>query len=150
MTSSFLFFLVYLTESLRPIFKTELKFHAIKGQDNFHRIVAESPDDTESTYSFGNQPDGMNITKEGFLSFKPKEIGIAKVVIKATDICGAFKEKEFVFESQKCSCEGENGGFCEWKDKTRNGMRCVCPDGCVKDGYVKYTLFNQFSLQHHL
>ena len=133
MTSSFLFFL-YLTESLRPIFKTVLKFHAIKGQENSYRIIAESPDDTELKYNLKNQPDCMNITKEGFVSFTPKEIGVTKAILRVTDICGVFTEKEFFFESRKCSCEGEKGGFCKWIDETRNEMRCVCPDGCVKDG----------------
>ena len=73
---------------------------------------------------------------EGFISFEPQETGVSKVIVQVIDICGAFTEQEFVFESLKCSCEGQNGGYCVLEDQTQSEMKCLCPGGCVKDGLV--------------
>jgi len=124
-----------LKDNSPPIFSNRTTFFAFRGQNHSFQILAEDPENKTVNYAIKGVSDEFNISKEGVLTSTSKDVDSFKIVITATDICGEFSEKEFVFESKKCSCESENGGFCEWNDETGNDMRCVCPDGCVKDGH---------------
>ena len=74
---------------------------------------------------------GVSITRDGMLSFRPTTVGTSRVIIRASDICGASAEQEFTLKSVKCPCEGYNRGSCVWKDEKQGSMECVCPKGCT-------------------
>eukprot|EP00111_Clytia_hemisphaerica_P003526 TCONS_00010074-protein len=115
-----------------PIFRKDKSVKAIKGQRNRFNIIAEDPENKTITYSLNVGASSMyKITNGGLLSFTPTEVGVSRVTIRATDICGAYIDQEFTFETLKCPCEGLNGGSCRFNETDRMQLECVCPQGCT-------------------
>ncbi|XP_066927181.1 von Willebrand factor D and EGF domain-containing protein-like [Clytia hemisphaerica] len=122
-----------LKENSPPTFKNKTNHIAITNQVNHYVILAEDPErKNQITYSTVGESNGFAISStSGLLSYKPTKIGETQVTIRATDICGAFTDKEFTFEALKCPCEGLNGGSCRFNETDRMQLECVCPQGCT-------------------
>ena len=132
------------------MFKTTTTIYAIKGQVNKHQIEALDPENkTVINYKLIGESPEMTITNQGLISWTPKEVNKTyTVTIQSIDICGAMTSKQFSFETRKCPCEKENGGYCKWKMPSNSReMECICPEGCTGERFVDLKSHHIFSLR---
>ena len=102
-----------------------------KGQNWRYEVPVSDPEKQPMSYElFGdNKPDGMEISSDGVITWFPHAVNKTfEFSVKATDPCGKHSSGSFTVRTHECSCEGENGGICEFM---MNVAKCKCPDGCT-------------------
>ncbi|XP_066920008.1 von Willebrand factor D and EGF domain-containing protein-like [Clytia hemisphaerica] len=107
------------------------ELNAIKGQLNEYLIEAKDPESKPISFETVGSHEGVSLTTDGLLSFRPTTVGASRIIIPARNICGASTDQDFILRSVKCPCEGYNRASCVWKDKTQGSMECVCPKECT-------------------
>ena len=137
MKSLQIFIIVYyiFLENLPPVFSNMSNFRAINGNNETYQINGNDPENKGLFYSIvGSTHDEFSMSNSGLLKFRSTGIGEYSLIIRATDMCGAFTDQKLLIESLQCPCEGYNGGYCKWSNgnSTANDkyIDCICPTGC--------------------
>ena len=93
------------------------RFYAMVNLENPFQIIVEDPENKSTNFSIpGNKDVGISINASGILSIKPRDGSeVTKVMVRATDICGAYTDQEFVFDTQ---------GWCNLNDILAGTQSC--------------------------
>jgi len=122
----------YFSVNKEPVFRfPPAPLKIFKGQEWRYEVPVSDPEKQPLSYELvgDNIPEGMEISSDGVITWFPREMNKTfEFSVKATDPCDKTATGNFTVRTHKCSCEGMNGGVCEWMMTVAN---CKCPEGCT-------------------